>query len=78
MKILVASDFYSEFELYETSDPNGLKDNIKRLINGEDVDISKHTILGTHDTIDTQEAIAQADKIIYTSELMDNREEQRQ
>ena len=69
MRILVASDFYSEFELYETSDPDGLKDSIKRLINGEDVDTNKHTILGTHDTIETQEAITQADEVIYISDF---------
>ena len=69
MKILIAGDFYSEFELYETSDPDGLKDSIKRLINGEDVDTSKHTILGTHDTMETQETIKQADKVIYISDF---------
>lgn len=71
MKILIAGDFYSEFELYETSDPDGLKDSIKRLINGEDVDTNKHTILGTHDTINTQEAIAQADEVVFISDLID-------
>ena len=72
MKILVASDFYAEYELYETNDPEDLKEVVKRLATGEDADTSKHTVLGYQDTMDTQEAIAQADEVVFISDLIDD------
>ena len=71
MKILITSDFYYEYELYETDDADGLKELVKRMINGEDItpDPAKYKFLGFHDDITTEEAIAAADEIIFTSDF---------
>lgn len=65
MKILIATSFYSEYELYDTNDPDGLVKDIRNMAKGKEVDTSRHKLLGYQDTIDTQEAIAQADKVVF-------------
>lgn len=69
--ILVTTDFYSEFELYETTDPDDLKEYLTALYNGESVELdeTKHTLLGSHDDISADDARAAADEIIYNYEL---------
>lgn len=72
--ILVTTDFFSEFELYETTDPDDLRDYLTRLYNGEDVELdeTKHTLLGSQDDTETSEARAAADETIYTYELAED------
>ena len=73
MKILVTGDFYSEYELYETNFIDDLKAWIKAALNGENkpLDSNKHKLIGSHDTICTDDAIKQADMTIYVADLMD-------
>lgn len=72
--ILVTTDFYSEFELYETTDPDDLKEYLTALYNGESVEIdeTKHELIGSQDDIDTQDAINAADETIYCYELTED------
>lgn len=72
--ILVTTDFYSEFELYETTDPDDLKEYLTKLYSGEDVELdeAKHELIGSQDDIDTQDAINAADETIYTYELVED------
>jgi len=71
MKILVTADFYSEFELYETSDPEDFKSWVRDMVNERprDLDESKHQIIGFHETMETEEATKAADEIIYMTDL---------
>lgn len=74
MKILFADSFYSEFELYETSNPEDLKATIKKLVNGEpaNIDETQHTIIGSQDDLETDDAINQADETIFSFELYED------
>jgi hypothetical protein len=72
MKILIASDFYAEFELYETEKPNGLKNWVALSMISPDpirLDPKVHKLIGSQDDMTAEEATAQADEIIYTSEI---------
>lgn len=70
MKILVAADFYTEFELYETEDPaNLIKQAVSAYMDGTEIDTNKHRVIGSQDSMTAEEARGQADKIIFTSEL---------
>lgn len=70
MKILVAADFYTEFELYETEFPEDLIEQAtSAYMDGAEIDTNKHRIIGSHDSMTAEEARDQADKIIFTSEL---------
>lgn len=71
MKILIASDFYYEYELYKTSNRDNLIKHIKALASGAPVISEGLELIGDQDTIDTQDAIQQADEIIYVNELID-------
>ena len=70
-KILVTADFYTEFELYETTDADDLKSWVLDMVNGRtrDLDETKHRIIATHETMDTETATAEADDVIYMSDL---------
>ena len=74
MKILFADSFYSEFELYETSNPEDLKATIKKLVNGEpaDIDETQHKIIGCQYDLETDEAIKQADETIFSYEFYED------
>lgn len=74
MKILLASDFYYEYELYETSDPEALKTWIRDMMNGRfsKMDEAKHKLLGTQDDMDADEAQAAADEIIYDGDMYED------
>ena len=76
MKVMIASDFFYEWELYEADDLNRFKQYAKNLLNNKE-NLTEYRIIGSQDTMELSEAQEQADKIIYTSELMDDREEQR-
>ena len=69
--ILVTADFYSEFELYETTDPDDLLEWVRDMVNGRfrDLDETKHKLVASHDTMTTEEAIRVANDTIYTSDL---------
>lgn len=74
MKILLASDFYYEYELYETNDPEALKSWMRDMMNGRfsKMDETKHKLLGSQDDLDLEEAQAAADEIISDSEMYDD------
>ena len=72
MKILIAADFFAEFELYETSDPAGLVDWIKKAATGTDpgrLDDKKNRLLGSHDNMTTETARSLADRVMFTSDF---------
>lgn len=70
MKILIAADFYTEFELYETESPADLIEQAtSAYMDGTDIDTNKHRLIGSQDDMTAEEATAQADEIIYTSEI---------
>lgn len=69
-KIMIAADFYTEFELYETEDPADLiKQAASAYMDGTEIDTNKHRVIGSQDSMTAEEARDQADKIIFTSEL---------
>ena len=74
MKVLITSSFYSEYELYETNNVNGLKNYAALMVQNIDVDLdeNQYKLLGYRDTLETQEAIEQADEIIYIDEIAAN------
>ena len=74
MKVLITSSFYSEYELYETNNVNGLKNYAALMVQNIDVDLdeNQYKLLGYQDTLETQEAIEQADEIIYIDEIAAN------
>lgn len=51
--VLVTSDFYSEYELYRTSDVEDLKEYFRKLLKEENVDPdpAKHELIGNQDDI---------------------------
>ena len=72
MKVLIAADFFTEFELYETSKPNGLKNWVAlSLLSAAPIylDPTKYRLIGNHENMTTEEATKRADKIFYTSEI---------
>lgn len=78
-KILLTSDFYFEWELYQTSDPEQLIKEAAAMINGRDdgtgIDETTSTLLYSSeddDRPDFEEIRSQADRIIYTAELYDD------
>ena len=75
MKVLITSDFYSDFELYETEHLNGLKNWIALSIVSDkpiDLDPKQYKLIGNQDTMDTQDAIDQADETLFTSDFMED------
>ena len=74
MKVLITSSFYSEYELYETNNVNGLKNYAALMVQNIDVDLdeNQYKLLGYQDTLETREAIEQADEIIYIDEIAAN------
>ena len=73
MKALITADFYSEYELYETSDPDDLTNWVRDMVNGRfrKIDDQKHKLITSHDEMDTDEAIKKADTIIYCNDLVE-------
>lgn len=76
MKVLIASDFYSEYELYETDDIDDLREVTRRMANGEDVspDETKHTLLGSQDDYWLEDVQAEADETIFITDLIEDEE----
>ena len=71
MMVLIADSFYSSFELYETSKPNGLKTwaTLELMGNNVKLDPKIHKLIGSQDTMTTADAIAQAETTIWIDEL---------
>lgn len=75
MKVLITTDFYAEYELYETENINGLKNYVALMVlNTPDLELdeNKYKLIGNQDTMTTEEAIEQADEIIYMDEIAAN------
>ena len=74
MKILLTSDFFYEYDLYETSDPEALKAWIRDMMNGRfsKMDETKHKLIGTQDDLTADEAQAAADEIIYDGDMYED------
>ena len=66
MIVMITSDFYSEYELYRTEDPEDIKKDITN------IDTSKHELIGSHDDIWTDEALKMADEVIYIEDYMED------
>lgn len=71
MKVLLATDFYADFELYETDNPTGLKNYATLMVNGYDVDLDpkQYKLLGSNDNLTVDEVRAMADETIFISDL---------
>ena len=71
MKVLIASDFYSEYELYETDDIDDLREVTRRMANGEDwtPDESKHTLLVTQDDYFLEDVKAEAEVTLFITDF---------
>lgn len=71
---LVTADFYSEFELYETSDPDDLKGWVSDMVNGRfrKLDDQKHKLIASYDDMETDDAIAKATVTIWCNELVED------
>ena len=74
MKVLIASDFYSEYELYETDDIDDLREVTRRMANGENCapDPSKHILLGSQDDYWLEDVQAEADETIFITDLIED------
>lgn len=74
MKVLIASDFYSEYELYETDDLEDLIEVTRRMANGEDItpDENKHTLLGSHDDYFLEDVKAEAEVTLFITDFIED------
>lgn len=70
--VLIAGDFYNEYELYETNNIDDLKSWFVECWNGnyKPLDTTKHALIGSQDDICTDDAIKQADITIYVADLI--------
>ena len=70
MIVMIAADFYSEYELYKTEDPEDLEKVTAAYVNGEDItpDPGKHELIGSQDNIFFDDAKAMTDKVIFLSD----------
>jgi len=67
MKVLLASSFYTDYTLYKgITDVNAFIEAVKNQ------DTSNYDIIGFQDNISTEDAIIQADKIIFLDDILDN------
>jgi hypothetical protein len=64
---MITSDYYSEYELYKTEDLNDIENSLKTYFDTGvyEMDPSKHELIGSQDTVDADDAIETADKILY-------------
>lgn len=72
MKVLVASDFYYEYELYETDDLPEFVELTRQAVNSNEaiaIDGTKHKLIGGQEIFDTEEAKAMADVTLFTSDF---------
>lgn len=70
MKVLVTSDFYSDFELIETDSIESAEQYIMAGIEGRELP-QNITVISSSNGTSGEDAISQADKILYVSEYMD-------
>ena len=72
MKVLITSDFYSEYELYETNNLAGLKEYVSLMVNGIDanLDPEQYKLLGTDNNFAICEVKEMADEIIYITDYI--------
>ena len=72
MKVLITSDFYSEYELYETNNLEGLKNYVSLMANGIDVNLNpeQHKLLGTDNNFAICEVKEMADEVIYITDYI--------
>ena len=71
--VLVTADFYGEYELYQTSDPDDLETWVNDMVNGRfrEIDSNKHKLIGDYNTMDTDKAIKMADTTIWCNDLVE-------
>ena len=70
-KILVASSFYADYTLYETSDRAAL---LAAVINNDTFDTAKHQVVGSSECdpyISIEEAQQQADETIFLHDIIE-------
>ena len=67
MIVMITSDYYNEYELYKTEDLSDIENSLKTYFETGvyEMDPGKHELIGSQDTIDTDDAIETADKILY-------------
>lgn len=72
MKVLVASDFYYEYELYKIneSDLTDFVNSLTDLVNDKNTSFYKFKPVASQDSIDLESAKKQANKVIFTSDLV--------
>lgn len=77
MIVMVTSDFYMDYELYKTDDPEGLENIIKTAYLTEtdpEIDRDKYQVIGNQDDIISEVALNMSDKVIYLSDIEDEAE----
>lgn len=72
MKVLITSDFYSEYELYETDNLAGLENYVSLMVNGGDanLDPEQHKLLGSDNDFAICEVKEMADEFIYITDYI--------
>lgn len=72
MIVMIANDFYSEYELYRTDDLEGLKKvTMDYVTSGNaDLDPNKYEYLGSQDDTWLEDAQKMADTILFASDFM--------
>lgn len=72
MKILLASDFYQDWELYELEDPETVEDFrawVPKLLAGDDCQGYGYTVVATSDDSSTEDAMREADLTWWVSDF---------
>ena len=71
-RVLITEDFYTDFILYETDNPEALRKYAQEAANGNTEATTDARIIGTSDELLSEEAIKAADEIIYLSEYIED------
>ena len=80
MRVLVAERFFADFALFETSDPENLKECARLSVKGKEIepDPSIHRIIGDQDTMTAEEAQEEAEEIIFLPEIAEELKEEQE
>lgn len=70
-RVLITTDNFKDFELYDTSDIEGIKEYAKGITEGtiNDLDGTKHAYIGSQDDMTPEQAREAAETIIYLSDI---------
>jgi hypothetical protein len=71
VKVLITTDFFGEFELYETYSPEILTEYARAIANGDTETRTDAKLIGNQDTLTVEEAKQAADQIIFLTDFVE-------